>query len=320
MRTPRRCSIDSPGTTVARALCVVIVLIGAQSLVAAQTSVAHSASSVRTSSDIPDGGCDSVHVRTDFKPALLLSQPKGGKGTYHYPRQTHKSDRRGIFTTSYAVQTLRANSAPGPRAFDEFGEEDKDKVSVTRAALSSLVLPGAGQWYAGARGRSAVFLGVEGLGWAAFGFFETVGATKNNEYRTYAQVHAGVNPAGKGDEFYRTITFYESQDEYNGIARLFNPTRPYISSKSDSTWQWDSPAARVRFRALRNQSSEGFNRAKFMIGALALNRLVGALDAIRTAKMANRRSRMEGADWKIHLRGNPYAHNPNFAFVLSRRF
>jgi len=221
---------------------------------------------------------------------------------------------------SHSLLLASLSTAPVGKGFEEFAGEDKDRVIVSRAALLSLVLPGAGQWYAGARGRAAGFLTAEGLLWAAFGFFETVGEVKKTDYRVYARVHAGIDPAGKGDDFYRTITFYDSREEYNDLARVFDPRRPYYDDVPYWCWQWDSYTARSTYRNLRNQSSEAFSRGKFTLGALVLNRLVAALDAIRTAKAVNRRARMETANWRIHIRGNPAAVNPRFAVTFSRQF
>jgi hypothetical protein len=204
--------------------------------------------------------------------------------------------------------------------FDEFASEDKDRVSVSRAALFSLVLPGAGQWYAGARGRAAAFLAAEGICWAAFGFFETVGKAKKADYQTYARVHAGIDPTGKGDDFYRTITFYDSREEYNDLARVFDQRRPYYSDVPYWHWQWDADASRSTYRNFRNQSNEAFNRGKFTLGALALNRLIAALDAIRTARSVNRRARMETANWRIDILGAPVTARPHLAVILSRQF
>lgn len=216
--------------------------------------------------------------------------------------------------------TLSRGALLAANRFDEFAAEDKDRVSVSRAALLSLALPGAGQWYAGARGRAAVFLSAEGLCWAAVGFFETVGQAKKNDFRVYASVHAGIDPAGKGDDFYRTITFYNSREEYNTLGRAYDPRKPYYNDVPDWRWQWDSEASRFAYRVIRNQSNEAFNRVKFSVGALVLNRVISAIDAIRTARGVNRRARMETGDWKIHIKGNPLESNPRFAVMFSREF
>ncbi len=52
--------------------------------------------------------------------------------------------------------------------------ENKKNISATKAAALSLILPGAGQYYAGASGRAEVFMGWEVLTWAGVYAFHSV--------------------------------------------------------------------------------------------------------------------------------------------------
>jgi hypothetical protein len=219
-------------------------------------------------------------------------------------------------------QTLKNPGGPlyAANEFDEFDIYDADKVSVTKATLFSFVLPGAGQWYAGERNRAGIFLASEGIAWAAYGYFETVGAIKRSDYETYARVNAGIDPTGKDDDFYRILSFYDSREEYNSAGRIIDPSRPYYSDVSYWDWQWSSAAALEAYRSLRNQKSEAFNRSKFTLGALVLNRLVSAVDAWRTAKSVNRRARMEQASWKFRIKGKPFGDNPKVMLTYGTRF
>ncbi len=277
------------------------------------------ATSIGAGFPVPEGERKSAPLVSEIPASVRrdsLAQPHASFVAIHTPAV--------LTPLRYDLLSPEHQFPPGPMLAasrsEEFADDDKDRVSVSRAALLSLALPGAGQWYAGARGRAAAFLAAEGVLWAAYGFFETVGEAKKTDYRVYARVHAGIDPAGKDDAFYRTITFYDSREEYNNVARVFDPRRPYFSDIPYWQWQWDSDASRSKYRTIRNQSNEAFNRRKFTLGGLALNRLVAALDAIRVAKSVNRRARMETASWKIHLRGNPVAHSPDFAVTFSRGF
>ncbi len=204
--------------------------------------------------------------------------------------------------------------------FDEFDMGDADKVNVAKATLFSFVLPGAGQWYAGERTRAGVFLAAEGIAWATFGYFETVGAIKRTDYEAYALANAGIDPTGKDEEFYRILSFYDSRDEYNSAGRIIEPQRPYYPDVSYWDWQWKSADALEEYRNLRNQSNEAFNRGKLTLGALLLNRLVSAVDAWRTAKSVNRHARMEQASWKLRIKGKPFGDNPKVMLTYGTRF
>lgn len=204
---------------------------------------------------------------------------------------------------------------------DEFAfEREEDRVNVGRAALYSLLLPGAGQWYAGAKNRAGIFLASEGIAWVAFGYFETIGSVKRKDYKAYARANAGIDPEGKDDEFYRLLSFYISRDEYNSAGRIIEPSRPYYPDVEYWDWQWRSEANLSEYRDIRNQSNEAFNRGKFAIGALILNRLVSAVDAWRTARSVNREARMEMSEWKMRVKGKPFGSNPRLVLTIGRKF
>lgn len=201
----------------------------------------------------------------------------------------------------------------------EFDEEDKDKVNVTRAVGLSFLLPGTGHWAMGSRGRAGIFFGTEALSWAAFGYFKTVQHQKEDDFELFAHTNAGVDPTGKDEEFYRTLTFYMSRDQYNDEGRLIDPSRPYYPDDPQWDWQWESDAAMARYRNMRNQSNEAENRAKLSLGAALLNRLVAAADAWRTARAINRQARMETASWKVRVKGKASMSNPGLTILLSKK-
>ena len=207
------------------------------------------------------------------------------------------------------------------QVFDEFAfEGEDDKVNVTKAALFSFLLPGAGQWYAGDKNRAGMFFATEGLGWAAYSYFETVESIKRQDYETYARANAGIDPEGKDDDFYRILSFYGSREEYNTAGRIIDPSRPYYPDVEYWDWRWQSEEHLSEYRELRNQRSEANNRGRFALGALALNRLVSAFDAWRVAKSVNRQARMELSDWKVKVKGKPFGRNPKLMLTLRREF
>lgn len=203
---------------------------------------------------------------------------------------------------------------------DDFGDDDNNKVSVSRVVGLSFLLPGAGHWAMGSRGRAGIFFGTEAIAWTAFGYFKTVQHQKEDDFELYARTHAGIDPNGKDDEFYRTLTFYMSRAQFNDEGRLIDPDRPYYPDDPQWDWQWESEAAMARYRNIRNQSNEAESRAKLSLGAALLNRLVAAADAWRTARSINREARMENASWKVRVKGKPSMSNPGFKLTFSKKF
>lgn len=207
------------------------------------------------------------------------------------------------------------------QTFDDFSfEDEEDKVNVTKAALFSFVLPGAGQWYAGEKNRAGVFLASEGVMWAAFAYFKTVQSVKQTDYEAYALANAGINPDGKDDDFYRILSFYLSRDEYNSAGRIIDPSRPYYPNTEYWDWRWRSEEDLEAYRNLRNQRAEARNRSRFALGALVANRLLSAFDAWRTAKSVNRQARMELTGWKFGVKGKPFGDDPKVVLTVGRKF
>ncbi|MBD3298479.1 MAG: hypothetical protein GF341_07490 [candidate division Zixibacteria bacterium] len=220
-----------------------------------------------------------------------------------------------------AVPVLDNGGAMYAQVFDEFAfEDEEDKVNVTKAAVYSLLLPGAGQWYAGDKNRAGVFLAGEGVMWAAFAYFKTVQTAKQDDYEAYALANAGINPEGKDDDFYRILSFYNSREEYNSAGRIIDPSRPYYPNNEYWDWRWRSAADLEQYRDLRNQRAEARNRSRFALGALVVNRLLSAFDAWQVAKSVNRQARMEVTGWKVDVKGKPFGSDPKVMVTFKRKF
>ena len=171
----------------------------------------------------------------------------------------------------------------------------------------------------GSRGRAGVFFGAEAIAWSTFAYFKTVQHQKEDDFELYARTYAGIDPTGKDDEFYRTLTFYMSRQQFNDEGRLIDPDRPYYPDEPKWNWQWESEVAMARYRNIRNQSNEAESRSKLSLGAVLLNRLVAAADAWRTARSINREARMENASWKVRVKGKPSMSNPGFMVMFSKK-
>lgn len=220
-----------------------------------------------------------------------------------------------------AVPWLNDGGPMYAQVFEDFSfEDEEDKVDVTKAALLSFVLPGAGQWYAGEKNRAGAFLAGEGIMWAAFAYFKTVQSVKQSDYEAYALANAGINPDGKNDDFYRILSFYLSREEYNSAGRIIDPSRPYYPDTEYWDWRWRSEQDLEAYRNLRNQQAEARNRSRFAIGALVANRILSTFDAWRTAKSINRKARMELSSWKFGVKGKPFGDDPKVVLTVGRKF
>jgi len=175
---------------------------------------------------------------------------------------------------------------------DEFRQQQSKqptgKKSVVKAALLSALLPGAGEYYLGNRGKARYFFTVEAISWAGCIAFRTYGHWKKDDYIRYAKTNANANLEDKSEEFRDMVGFYRSIDDYNSLGRVYDPQRPYLYDTPDNHWRWQNDADQATYRNLKNRSREAYRRAKFMIGIAVANRIVSVLDAIRDTRRANR--------------------------------
>jgi hypothetical protein len=163
--------------------------------------------------------------------------------------------------------------------------------SAWAAAGLSLLLPGTGQFYAGAPSRGKVFLGVEAAIWTLAIIFDRRSAWKEDDAVDFAVSHAALIPEGKNDDFLEYLEFYVNRDEYNKAGRIIDPSRPYLSETRDTYWQWDSYGSQDAYRELRNSSESASRNRTFIFYAALANRLISAFDAYRVVHKNNARAR-----------------------------
>lgn len=205
-------------------------------------------------------------------------------------------------------------------------ESKPEKVSKMKAVALSILVPGAGQYYAGEKGRAEIFFGAEVLTWAGWLGFYTYGKWKKDDYIRYAQQHAGIDPSGKDDEFFKNLTFYDNRYDYNTAGRIINPRAPYYPDIRSFYWQWDDEDSRATYRTIRNASKTAFRKATFMVGVAVFNRIISGIDAFRTASRVTQKVRDDefeepnSEELKFKFHGTPFGDNPNFKVTVSRRF
>ncbi|MCI0405816.1 MAG: hypothetical protein L0Z48_02680 [candidate division Zixibacteria bacterium] len=214
----------------------------------------------------------------------------------------------------YKALSFEKNLQPDEGAQAPLDFEEKGKISTFKAVGLSVLLPGSGHWYLGNRNRARLFFGIEAAGWTSFAGFLWYSNQRENDYQNYAVAHAGADPAGKDEQFWRSLTFYENRDEYNKIGRVTNLANPFYPEIAFYNWQWDSPEAMQAYRDMRNSSKTAHRRAIFTLALLGVERLVAAADAYRLAKKINSKA----ASGELEVYFEPSASGGRL--VLSRSF
>ena len=164
-----------------------------------------------------------------------------------------------------------------------------------KALLYSLLLPGAGEYSLGARGRAAGFFAAEGLIWTHYIWFQVAGHLRRDDYIEQAQLNAGVGTDSEDDSYWKLLGQYERssgsgpgsyEEAVRRDARDQFPDDPaaqdaYVSENlptGDRAWNWSSAELQTAYRTTRASSNRAFDRAKYSFAAAILNRLVSAID------------------------------------------
>ncbi len=162
------------------------------------------------------------------------------------------------------------------------------KKAVGLAALYSLLLPGMGELYAEGFSSGKYFLIAEGALWLGYAAVEIHANDMRDGARSYAVAHAGINAAGKDDDFFVDIGNFMTVEDYNDkrlrdreLTRVYDPLAGY-------RWRWDSDASRLTYRSERISSEDMYNNRKFVGIAILVNHVISAINAARCAISYNR--------------------------------
>jgi len=200
------------------------------------------------------------------------------------PTLAHSQESRPL---TRAEQRLDLFGIEGTSARQDMPEilpsDDDGRKSPALAAVFSLVLPGMGELYAGGFSSGKYFLIADGALWLTYAGVEMYGNSLRDDSRSYAISAAGINPAGKDDQFYVDIGNFLTLEEYNEKQlRDREPDRLYDAA-AGYAWEWTSDAARAAYRDQRISSEEAYNARKFVVAGLIINRVASAINAARSA-------------------------------------
>jgi hypothetical protein len=186
-----------------------------------------------------------------------------------------------------------------------------ERKSGTLAVLASIVLPGMGELYAGRFDAGKYPLMVEGALWVGLVGVNSYGTWIQNDARTFAAQHAGVNGAGKDDQFYVNIENYSTLDEYNNAQLVqynFNAVYP---NTAEWQWSWDADANRSAYRQERIHSDEMHNAVAFFVIGMVANRIWSAIEAALFVRRYNASLETTGFVPSLRSELTSYAGRPD---------
>ena len=173
------------------------------------------------------------------------------------------------------------------------------KKNPALAILYSMLVPGMGELYANAYESGKYFTIADGALWSVFAGFSIYGNQQENNYKSFAQAKGGVNLDGKDADYFANVGAYESLDDYNTSMELdrrfdetYNPSTHY--------WKWSSDDLRKEYRSMWTSSESAFTNVRFVVGALILNRVISAINAVRLVSAYNKNVAQE-MSWNVSV-------------------
>jgi hypothetical protein len=193
-------------------------------------------------------------------------------------------------------------------------ELNTGKKNTGLAILYSLLLPGMGELYAESYNSGIYFTIAEGALWGTFIGMNTYANWQQDRYESYAITKAGIDPADKDKDFYSRVGLYLNIDQYNNEKALErNFDQMYDSQQY--FWKWNNPEDRKTYRDMWISSEQTFNDIRFVVGAMILNRIASAINAVRLVSSYN--NRLEEQSWNISF---GMTNHPNQPTTLNLNF
>ena len=163
-----------------------------------------------------------------------------------------KNTLPGIMTLFLMVSglPLAALSAQGAGPAGQSAETSRKSGAVVR----SIILPGWGQHYLG-RHDLARFMFIREAGlWLGSALFSSAAGWYEEDYRSFAALHAGVEYRRKPDNYYFRLAHNDSMEDYNQAQLRFRAYGELYPEGSGWEWSWDSSQSRRQFNRLRLNS------------------------------------------------------------------
>lgn len=205
--------------------------------------------------------------------------------------------------------------------FESVGQSEVGEKSKWKALGLSLLVPGAGQYYSGSKGRMKIFGSAEVFVWSGFFGLRAYGSWKKEDFKSWAAFRAGADVSDKSDEYFEKLTYYDNLDEYNQLELLYEGSRAVLfPSTPEFYWNWDSDESRSVYRDLRNQSKNAYRRSLLVLGAAVVNRILSGIDAYRSAGSYNRQREFGDSGWILVCSAADLMEQGKIEIGFSRQF
>lgn len=245
--------------------------------------------------------------------------------------------RASLFTTFYLDSALGNRTLKNQSAVVmEAAQELQPRKSPNEAFLYSLVIPGMGQLYTGAK-RGYLYAAADVALLTTYFILRNSASNTRDDYRDVVRQH--VTFIGPGSfEDWDPIEDFEHATQYETWNHVYDSEE---TRKRTGKWYWadidpslkNEPDLDIDFDSrhrleafdLRQQANDRFQRARTILGLAILNHVVSAVEARITTKRFNTRLQNTPAQTQtnaleIDLQTDIEAGALTSALVLRRRF
>ncbi len=160
------------------------------------------------------------------------------------------------------------------------GDLQVEQTSKIYSVVKSLIIPGLGQFDYDRPARGRFFMILEGSMWVGVAGCFYASNFENRQFKSFASEHAGVSTDGKSYQYWVDISNYSSLDNFNQEHLRWREFDALYPENKEWKWNWDSSKNQKRFKNMRIRSDQLALAGKFVIGAVVINHVVSAIDAI----------------------------------------
>ncbi len=183
-----------------------------------------------------------------------------------------------------------------------------EKKSPGLAILYSVLLPGMGELYAGDYSSGMYFTIADAVFWGGVAGFNIYGNWQKDNYRSFAASSGGAKLDGKDDDYFSNISLYVDVYEYNKVQEL-NRNFDQIYDVETHFWDWKTNDKRSEYRSMWKSSESAFNNVRFAVGALIVNRVISAINAVRLVSAYN--NKVDEMSWNLSMGMTNYPNLPS---------
>lgn len=177
-----------------------------------------------------------------------------------------------------------------------YAQQTRTGKSPKKAFVMSLVVPGLGEYYSGAKFRATGFFGAEALTWLAWSGWRSKGADLRTEFRQFAdanwnearyrawQAHNASLPTS--ERYIETETLPSKAEDIQQYYEMVGKYAQFIYGWSDvsniplgADNQSITSAIGKEYETMRNESNKYLKRASVVIGLTVVNHIVSAIHA-----------------------------------------